>query len=148
MSSGAALVGWAAKAAVYAAVAWIVLLMALASAAAETSLTGAFEYLATTRSVPFALGVVRVGLLAHAIGRVLEVSPLAGPQCEARDCVVRRSLPLCTSGSDCRRSPSSPAPGDSPRPGRARTIMTRRLVVAIRTLNSNTSVTFGSSGHG
>jgi hypothetical protein len=81
--SGAAravvLAGWAAKGVVYLALAWLVLQMARGQAAEDASSQGALQYLAGTGPGGLALGLVAVGLVAYAVGRVLEATTLATP---------------------------------------------------------------------
>lgn len=82
------LVGWAAKGVVYLALAYLVLQMAFGSAPQQASTTGALEYIAGQGPGRIALIVLGVGLLAYAVGRILEVTTLAGPGIEAKDKVV------------------------------------------------------------
>lgn len=83
------LVGWAAKGVVYLALAYLVLQMALGSSQQEeASTTGALQQIAQTAPGVVALLVLGIGLLAFAVGRVLEVTTLAGPQIETKDKVL------------------------------------------------------------
>lgn len=88
-SSGAArlvvLAGWAAKGVVYLALAWLVLQMALGRASEQASSQGALQYLAGTGPGGLALGLVAVGLVAYAVGRVLEATTLATPSIGAKE---------------------------------------------------------------
>jgi hypothetical protein len=79
------LFGWAAKGIVYVALAWIVLQSAFGSVPEEASTTGALQLVARTVPGGIALVVLGLGLIAYAIGRVLEVTALGGPQIGARD---------------------------------------------------------------
>ncbi len=78
-------VGWGAAAVVYATVAWLVLQMALGSASEEASSSGALQYVAQQPAGKIALFVLAVGLLAFAVGRVLEVTVLATEKIDAKD---------------------------------------------------------------
>ena len=82
------LVGWAAKGVVYVAVAWIVLQMAWGTAPQQASATGALRYTAGTAPGKVAMVVLGLGLLAYAVGRVLEVTVLAQPSVEPSDKVI------------------------------------------------------------
>lgn len=79
------LIGWAAKGVVYAALAWIVLQSAFGSAPQQATTTGALQLIASTAPGSIALILLGVGLVAYAVGRVLEVTVLAGPQISGRD---------------------------------------------------------------
>lgn len=79
------LVGWAAKGVVYVTLAYLVLQLAFGQAPQQTTTTGALEYLAGTGPGGIALILLGIGLVAFAVGRVLEVTTLAGPQIEAKD---------------------------------------------------------------
>jgi hypothetical protein len=82
------LLGWAAKGVVYVTLAYLVLQMAFGKAPQEASTTGALRYLAQTAPGKIAMIVVGVGLIAFAVGRLLEVTTLAGPQIETKDKVM------------------------------------------------------------
>ena len=82
------LLGWAAKGVVYVTLAYLVLQMAFGQAPQQASTTGALRYIAQTAPGKIGLIVVGVGLLAFAVGRVLEVTTLAGPQIETKDKVM------------------------------------------------------------
>lgn len=88
-SSGAArkvvLAGWAAKGVVYLSLAYLVLQMALGSAPQQASTKGALQYIAQTAPGTVAILVLAVGLLAYAVGRVLEVTTLARPSIGAKE---------------------------------------------------------------
>lgn len=86
------LAGWAAKGVVYLALAYLVLQMALGSSSQEASTTGALQKIAETAPGKVTLVVLGVGLLAFAVGRVLEVTTLAGPKIDAKDKVVAAVL--------------------------------------------------------
>ena len=79
------LVGWAAKGVVYVTLAYLVLQLAFGSAPQDTSTTGALQYIAQQAPGSIALVVLGFGLLAFAVGRVLEVTTLAGPQIDGKD---------------------------------------------------------------
>lgn len=92
------LAGWAAKGVVYLALAYLVLQMALGSSSQEASTTGALQKIAETAPGKVTLVVLGVGLLAFAVGRVLEVTTLAGPQIDAKDKVVAAVLTVAYTG--------------------------------------------------
>ena len=73
------LLGWAAKGVVYLALAYLVMQMALGTSSQQASTTGALEKIAQTAPGTVALVVLGIGLVAFAVGRVLEVTVLAGP---------------------------------------------------------------------
>jgi hypothetical protein len=79
------LLGWAAKGVVYLTLAYLVLQMAFGSAPQDASTTGALQFLASKTPGKVALVVLGLGLLAYAVGRVLEVTTLAGPTIETKD---------------------------------------------------------------
>ena len=79
------LVGWAAKGVVYLTLAYLVLQLALGSSSEEASTTGALELIAGGTAGKIALVVLGLGLLAYAVGRILEVTTLAGPGIETKD---------------------------------------------------------------
>lgn len=81
----AVLLGWAAKGVVYVALAWIVLQSAFGAAPEQSSTTGALQLIAQSAPGRIALMVLGVGLLAFAVGRILETTVLAEPQVGARD---------------------------------------------------------------
>ncbi len=90
----AVLAGWAAKGAVYLALAWLVLQMAFGAAPQQASTTGALEYIANTAPGSVALVILGIGLLAYAVGRILEVTVMAKPPIEASDKVKAILLAL------------------------------------------------------
>jgi hypothetical protein len=79
------LVGWAAKGVVYLTLAYLVLQMAFGSSSEEASTTGALQFIASQTPGKIALVVLGLGLLAYAVGRILEVTTLAGPGIETKD---------------------------------------------------------------
>jgi hypothetical protein len=79
------LFGWAAKGVVYLTLAYLVLQMAFGSAPQDASTTGALQFLASKTPGKVALVVLGLGLLAYAVGRILEVTTLAGPGIETKD---------------------------------------------------------------
>lgn len=79
------LVGWAAKGIVYVALAWLVLQMALGTAPQQASTTGALEYIASSAPGKLALVLLGIGLLAYAVGRVLEVTVMAQPSVDGKE---------------------------------------------------------------
>jgi uncharacterized membrane protein len=79
------LLGWAAKGVVYVMLAYLVLQLAFGSAAEEASTTGALKAIAATSPGKIAIIVLGIGLLMFAIGRVLEVTTLAGPSIDGKD---------------------------------------------------------------
>jgi hypothetical protein len=79
------LVGWAAKGVVYLVLAWLVLQLARRSASEEASTTGALEVVAGSPGGRILLVVLGLGLLAYAVGRILEVTTLATSEIEASD---------------------------------------------------------------
>jgi hypothetical protein len=79
------LFGWAAKGVVYVALAYLVLQMAFGQASQDASTTGALRLIAQTAPGKIILILLGVGLIAFAVGRILEVTTLAGPQIEAKD---------------------------------------------------------------
>jgi hypothetical protein len=79
------LIGWAAKGVVYLTLAYLVLQMAFGSKDEEASTTGALELIAGGTAGKIALIVLGLGLLAYAVGRILEVTTLAGPNIETKD---------------------------------------------------------------
>ncbi len=70
------LAGWAAKAVVYAALAWLVLQLAFGRPPSGATTQGALEYIAATTNGRTAM-LVLVGLLAFAVGRNREATVLA-----------------------------------------------------------------------
>lgn len=88
------LVGWAAAGVVYLALAYIVLRTAFGSAPQQASTTGALQYIAQRPSGKIALLVLGTGLLAYAVGRILEVTTLARPGVGAKDKVAGVVLAL------------------------------------------------------
>ncbi len=88
------LVGWAAKGFVYLSLAYLVLQMALGAQSEQASTTGALETIAQTAPGRVTLIVLGVGLLAFAVGRILEVTTLARPQIDAKDKAVAGALAL------------------------------------------------------
>ena len=79
------LAGWAAKGVVYLALAYLVLQMALGSSSQQASTTGALQEIAQTAPGKITLVVLGVGLLAFAVGRILEVTTLARPEIDGKD---------------------------------------------------------------
>ena len=79
------LAGWAAKGVVYLALAWIVLQLAFGRPPAEASSQGAVEWIARSGPGVVAIVLLGLGLLAYAVGRVLEVTALAGPDIDTVD---------------------------------------------------------------
>ena len=79
------LFGWAAKGVVYVAIAWIVLQMAFGTTPQQADTTGALRLIAQSAPGKIAMIVLGIGLIAYAVGRILEVTTLAGPQIEAKD---------------------------------------------------------------
>lgn len=86
------LLGWAAKGVVYVTLAYLVLQMAFGSAPQQATTTGALQYIAQSAPGKIALVVLGVGLLAFAVGRILEVTTLAGPQIDTKDKVTAAVL--------------------------------------------------------
>lgn len=86
------LIGWAAKGVVYLALAYLVLQMAFGSATQEASTTGALQKIAQSAPGKVTLVVLGIGLLAFAVGRVLEVTTLARPEIEGKDKAVAAVL--------------------------------------------------------
>jgi hypothetical protein len=79
------LFGWAAKGVVYLALAWLVLQLAFGRAPQQASSRGALDWIAQTAPGVVAIVVLGVGLVAFALGRVLEVTVLATPQIDTKD---------------------------------------------------------------
>ncbi len=79
------LLGWAAKGVVYVALAYLVLQMAFGQASQDASTTGALRLIAQEAPGKIVLILLGVGLLAFAVGRILEVTTLAGPQIDGKD---------------------------------------------------------------
>ena len=79
------LVGWAAKAVVYLALAWLVYQMATGTASEEASTTGALQLIQDATGGRFILVVLGIGLLLYAGGRILEVTTLATGQIDKSD---------------------------------------------------------------
>jgi hypothetical protein len=79
------LLGWAAKGVVYVALAYLVLQMAFGQASQDASTTGALRLIAQEAPGKVVLVVLGLGLLAFAVGRILEVTTLAGPQIDGKD---------------------------------------------------------------
>lgn len=88
------LFGWAAKGVVYLTLAYLVLQMAFGSKSEEASTTGALQAIAGGTAGKIALIVLGLGLLAYAVGRILEVTTLAGPGIETKDKVEAVVLAL------------------------------------------------------
>ena len=88
-SSGAArkvvLFGWAAKGVVFVTLAYVVLQLAFGSSTQEANTTGALKSIAGTGPGKVAMVVLGLGLLAFAVGRILEVTTLATPQIDTKD---------------------------------------------------------------
>ncbi len=79
------LFGWAAKGVVYVALAYLVLQMAFGQSSQEASTTGALRLIAQEAPGKIVLVVLGLGLIAFAVGRVLEVTTLATPQIDGKD---------------------------------------------------------------
>jgi hypothetical protein len=79
------LLGWAAKGVVYVALAYLVLQMAFGQSSQDASTTGALRLIAQEAPGKVVLVVLGLGLLAFAVGRVLEVTTLAGPQIDGKE---------------------------------------------------------------
>jgi hypothetical protein len=79
------LLGWAAKGVVYVALAYLVLQMAFGQASQDASTTGALRLIAQEAPGKIVLVLLGVGLLAFAVGRILEVTTLAGPQIDGKE---------------------------------------------------------------
>lgn len=79
------LFGWAAKGVVYVALAYLVLQMAFGQASQDASTTGALRLIAQEAPGKIVLIVLGLGLLAFAVGRILEVTTLAGPQIDGKE---------------------------------------------------------------
>lgn len=79
------LVGWGAKGVVYLAFGYLVLQLAFGSASEQASTTGALQLIAGTAPGSITLLLLGAGLLAFAVGRLLEVTTLARPQIDAKD---------------------------------------------------------------
>src|SRR3712207_6835965 len=77
VAKGVVLVGWAAKGVVYLALAWLVLELARGQSSEQADSQGALQQLAGTGPGGLALLLVAVGLLAYALGRLLETTALA-----------------------------------------------------------------------
>lgn len=88
------LAGWAAQGVVYLALGYLVLQLALGSSEQEASTTGALQKIAQTAPGVVTLVVLGVGLLAFAVGRVLEVTTLAEPDIDGKDRLVAGVLAL------------------------------------------------------
>ena len=88
------LLGWAAKGIVYVTLAYLVLQMAFGSAPQDASTRGALRWIADTAPGRIALVVLGIGLLAFAVGRILEVTTLAGPQISGKDKATAAVLAL------------------------------------------------------
>lgn len=98
MGIRAVLVGWAAKGVVYVALAWMVLQMAVGTAPQQATATGALQYIAGTAPGKLAMVLLGLGLLAYALGRILEVTVLAQPSVEASDKVIGVVLAVVYAG--------------------------------------------------
>ncbi len=79
------LFGWAAKGVVYVALAYLVLQMAFGQSSQDASTTGALRLIAQEAPGKTVLVVLGLGLIAFAVGRVLEVTTLATPQIDGKD---------------------------------------------------------------
>jgi hypothetical protein len=79
------LAGWAAKGVVYVALAWLVLQLARGPSASSTDTTGALELIDAGAGGSLALYVLAVGLVAYALGRILEVTTLATSDMDAKE---------------------------------------------------------------
>lgn len=79
------LLGWAAKGVVYVALAYLVLQMAFGQASQDASTTGALRLIAQEAPGKIVLVLLGLGLIAFAVGRILEVTTLAGPQIDGKE---------------------------------------------------------------
>ncbi len=79
------LAGWAAKGVVYVALAWLVLQLARGTGSAEADTTGALQLVDAAAGGSLAMYVLAAGLLAYAIGRILEVTTLATSDMDTKD---------------------------------------------------------------
>ena len=79
------LFGWAAKGVVYVALAYLVLQMAFGQSSQDASTTGALRLIAQSAPGKIVMVVLGLGLLAFAVGRILEVTTLAGPQIDGKE---------------------------------------------------------------
>ena len=79
------LFGWAAKGVVYVALAYLVLQMAFGQSSQDASTTGALRLIAQEAPGKIVLVLLGLGLIAFAVGRILEVTVLAGPQIDGND---------------------------------------------------------------
>ena len=120
------LFGWAAKGVVYVALAFLVLQMAFGSASQDASTTGALRLIAQSAPGKVVMVVLGVGLIAFAVGRVLEVTTLAGPQIDGKDkataavlAVIYTSLALTAFGIVGLAGSSSGGGGGSEQQGSA-----------------------------
>ena len=77
--------GWAAKGIVYVALAWLVLQLARGTASEAADTTGALELIDAGAGGSLALYVLAAGLVAYAIGRILEVTTLATSEMDAKE---------------------------------------------------------------
>ena len=79
------LAGWAAKGVVYVALAWLVLQLARGTASASADTTGALQLIDAGAGGSLALYVLAAGLVAYAVGRILEVTTLATSDMDAKE---------------------------------------------------------------
>jgi hypothetical protein len=77
--------GWIAKGVVYLALSWLVFQMARGQPSEQASSQGALAYLAGTGPGGLALGLVAVGLVGYAVGRLLEATTLATAEIGAKE---------------------------------------------------------------
>lgn len=77
--------GWAAHAVVYAVLAWLTLQSAFGSSSQEISSTGVLRTIAGGTLGKVLLVTLGIGLLAFALGRILEVTTLATSEIETKD---------------------------------------------------------------
>ncbi len=93
-ASGVVLAGWAAKAIVYVALAWLVLQLAVGGSSRKASTQGALHYIAASTHGRVVMIVLGLGLLAFAAGRVLEATLLATKTTDVKDKVTAAFLAL------------------------------------------------------
>lgn len=77
--------GWIAKAAVYVLLGWLVIQLATGDTSQQPNAVGALEHLASTGPGTLALWALGIGLAAHSVGRLLEVTVLARPEVDGKD---------------------------------------------------------------
>ena len=79
------LAGWAAKGVVYVALAWLVLQLARGAGSGSADTTGALQLIDASAGGSLALYVLALGLVAYAVGRILEVTTLATSDMDAKE---------------------------------------------------------------